>query len=307
MIAAEARRALDELDSRLRVVLPEEYQETYERIQPKPMRSAGLKYADDGRVAWDKIWGSFCDLAMAGGPPHKGTLLEPGSRAEIDAAPDRYRAVVDEICRGISLSTQMPADPAADPGWIRVECYGEAMAGWLVRAITMENVAVRAEGVWLHLPAAPGFRLEREIKNVVTVIAKTSHYWLGHMPRWQQRAIAALFAALRQRDPLVVPARAGGARTDAEDQLAAALSARIADRTGLAGSDHRYASWVGVACADVGSAVWLMRALVVSQVLARREDTTLFVPINETIDPGGNRVASTLAAMHRLAAASGVV
>ena len=75
------RAALDVLDLRLRTLLPEEYQDSYEDVQPAPMRSAGLKFDADGKVAWDEIWGSFCDLAMAGGPPHKGALLEPGTGA----------------------------------------------------------------------------------------------------------------------------------------------------------------------------------------------------------------------------------
>ena len=38
------RRELEELDLRLRVLLPETYQDTYETLEPKPMGSAGLKY-----------------------------------------------------------------------------------------------------------------------------------------------------------------------------------------------------------------------------------------------------------------------
>ena len=102
------RRELEELDLRLRVLLPETYQDSYESLEPKPMGAAGLKYGPDGKVAWDQIWGSFCDLAMAGGPPHKGKLLEPGSREAIDAAPARYEEVVDEICRGIMLASELP-------------------------------------------------------------------------------------------------------------------------------------------------------------------------------------------------------
>src|SRR6187402_1486939 len=106
------RRELDELDQRLRVLLPETYQEWYENLEPKPMKSAGLKYGFDGKVAWDQIWGSFCDLAMAGGPPHKGTLLEPAPRAAIDAQPDQYREVIEEICRGVTLVTELEARPS---------------------------------------------------------------------------------------------------------------------------------------------------------------------------------------------------
>src|SRR5262245_60874606 len=127
--------SLAELEERIRTLLPENYRETFEELQPVPMRSAGLKYASDGSVAWNEIWGSFCDLALAGGPPHKGRLLEPASPAEIEAAPDRYSEVVGETCRGVELTTGMPCEQAPDAGWLRVECYSEAMAGWLVRAI----------------------------------------------------------------------------------------------------------------------------------------------------------------------------
>jgi sirohydrochlorin cobaltochelatase len=82
------QRALEELDLRLRVLLPATYQDSYENLEPTPMGSAGLKYGPDGRVAWDQIWSSFCDLAMAGGPPHKGKLLEPGDADAIAAAPE---------------------------------------------------------------------------------------------------------------------------------------------------------------------------------------------------------------------------
>jgi sirohydrochlorin cobaltochelatase len=60
-------------------------------------------------------------------------------------------------------------------------CADEAMALWLLRAIVVENVAVRREGSVLFLPAAPHFRLEGEIKNVITVVAKTHHYWNEHL------------------------------------------------------------------------------------------------------------------------------
>jgi len=122
----------DVLDSRLKTLLPETYQASYESLEPKPMRSAGLKYDADGQVAWDQIWGSFCDLAMAGGPPHKGTLLEPGTQANIDADFDRYDEVAQEICRGIKLVTGLRAYVAPDPGWVSVACHGDAMAGWLM-------------------------------------------------------------------------------------------------------------------------------------------------------------------------------
>src|SRR5687768_5539196 len=100
---------LEALDARLKTLLPAEYRDVYEDVQPISMGSAALKYDDEGKVAWDQIWGSFCDLAMAGGPPHKGTLLEPGSEAEIDAQFGRYDEVGEEICRGIRMVTNLRA------------------------------------------------------------------------------------------------------------------------------------------------------------------------------------------------------
>ena len=62
-----------------------------------------------------------------------------------------------------------------------MECASDEMALWLLRAIVVENVTVRREGYVLWFPAGPDFRLEREIKNVITVVAKTTHYWQEHV------------------------------------------------------------------------------------------------------------------------------
>src|SRR5215510_16254647 len=149
------RSELDALEARIRTLLPETYRDSYETIQPTPMGSAALKYDADGQVAWDQIWGSFCDLAMAGGPPHKGKLLAPGTQAAIDADFDRYDEVAEEISRGIRLATGLRAYVSPNPGWVRVSCPGDAMADWLLRAVTTENVAARRQGAMLDLPAAP--------------------------------------------------------------------------------------------------------------------------------------------------------
>ena len=111
------------------------------------------------------------------------------------------------------------------------------MAGWLVRAIVMENVAARRRGAILELPAAPHFRLEKEIKNVITVIAKTCHYWLGHIPHDQQQAIAELFITMAGESPLVEPDLSGPTSSASEDpplrRLAATIAALIHRDTGL--------------------------------------------------------------------------
>jgi hypothetical protein len=181
------------------------------------------------------------------------------------------------------------------------------MAGWLLRAIVMENVSARASGLDLDLPAAPAFRLEKEVKNVITVIAKTCHYYLGHMPRWQRRSIAELFTTLASESPLLEPAAADdGRRAEADAPLFESMAARIAGETGLRTSHHHYANWLGVECPSVHAAVWMMRALVVSNVLSRREETALFVPVNRASDPSGDRAVDALVRMHRLATVRGI-
>ena len=291
------------LDLRLRTLLPEVYQGSYDDLQPVPMRSAGLKYAADGRVAWDEMWGSFCDLAMAGGPPHKGALLGPGRESDIDADFDAYDDAAEEICRGIRLVTGLRAYVSPNPGWIRVSCQGDAMAGWLLRAIVTENVAARRQGAMLDLPAAPQFRLDKEIKNVITVTAKTCHYWVGHVPRAQQQAIGELLLRMDAETTLLEPALWSGDPVDPD--AAAALAGAIERKTGLRRGGGTSAGWLGVECDSVRAAVWMMRALVASNVLARREGTGLFVPVNPTSDPGGHRVAATLARVCRFAPARG--
>ena len=294
------------LEARLKAILPEEYQQSYDEVQPVSMGSAGLKYDASGAVAWDEMWETFCDLAMAGGPPHKGRLLEPATRSQVDADPDGYARVAREICRGVTLVSDLMAQPSPDPGWVRVACLNETAAGWLLRAITMENVAARVHGATLDLPAGPAFRIEKEIKNVVTVIAKTTHYWMGHMVLSQRRAIGELFARLAIESPLVEPIASNGARDAAHEPAFAGLADAIRAATGLEPSAHRYAGWLGVACPSVRAAIWMMRALVASNVLARREETVLFVPVNPVTDPGGARVAAAVTRVHRFAIARGV-
>jgi sirohydrochlorin cobaltochelatase len=296
------------LEQRLKTMLPAEYQDRYEDVQPVSMGSAGLKFDADGRVAWNEIWQSFCDLAMAGGPPHKGALLEPAPRAAIDASPDRHREVVDEICRAVTMVSDLFAKSSPTPGWVRVACFNETMAAWLLRAIVMENVAARCEGSMLDLPAGPHFRLEKEIKNVVTVIAKTCHYWTGHTSRAQQRAVANLFATLASESPLIQPARAGdGAQSTETERVCDRLAESIGRSTGLRASGVRYAGWLGFECPSVRAAIWMMRGLVVSNVLSRREGTALFVPVDPAGDPDGDRVARALVRIYRFAQSRQVV
>ena len=301
-IVDEDRRVFEELEQRLKTLLPEEYQDRYDEIQPVSMGTAGVRYGADGKVAWDQMWGSFCDLAMAGGPPHKGTLLEPASAGEIETDDAGYGAVVAEICRGIMMVTDLEAERSPNAGWVRVPCPTQGMAAWLLRAIAMENIAVRAEGAALELPAGPSYRLHKEVKNVITVIAKTAHYWVGHMSVMHRQTIVDLIDGMTQESPLVAPAY-GSSEIDApvHDALAARIADAVARATGLARSSHRHSHWVGVECGRVRTAVWMMRMMAAVNVLSRREGTVLLVPVNPGVDPDGEIVSSSVALIDQLA------
>lgn len=285
---------MDRPDTRLRTLLPPLYQETYETVQPVSMGSAPLKYGPDGLVAWDEIWRTFCDLALAGGPPHRGTLLAPAPPADVARRPVQHAAVVAEICRGIRMVTGLAATPSPHAGWVRVTCGRESMASWLLRAIVTENVSARQEGAWLDLPAGPDYRVEKEIKNVITSLAKTCHYWTGHIPPDQRERISDLFVEMELESPLVTPLVDDGspAAAAAVSAAAATLAGAITAETGLPAAPLGAPGWVGVDCGRVDGAVSMMRALIAENVLARREGTVLCLPANPWRDPDGRLVLS---------------
>jgi hypothetical protein len=261
------------------------------------MGSAPLTFGLDGKVAWDKIWTNFCHLALAGGPPHRGTLLEPAAAEEVAADAQTYQQVVEEIGRGIWLVTGLSVLLRAAPGWVGVLCKSAAMAAWLSRAIVVENVLARHEGNMLLVPAGPRFRLAREIKNVVTAVAKTCHYWTAHMPPDQQATASGLLASDTLGTDLLGPA------TAAEVQAAPAayrgvvdeLVRGVGDRTGLPSVPSRSPGWVGVECGHEEMAVWLLRAVNVENVLARREGSVLYLPAHPRF-AGGEQTQKVLAA-----------
>lgn len=177
-VSAEARQG-SLINPGLAAMLPPRYQNQVPSAAP--MGAAGLKFDTDGSVAWNDIWTDFCDLALAGGPPHRGTLLEPADPAQIEANPEAYEQVLRELERGIRAVTGLETVRSSNPGWLGMVCDSEEMALWLLRAIIVENVSIRRQEKTLFFPAGADFRLEKEIKNVVTVIAKTNHYWQEHI------------------------------------------------------------------------------------------------------------------------------
>ena len=112
-------------------ILPPRYQGG-QKVSSAPMGTAPMHYADDGQVAWNEMWTSFCDLALAGGPPHRDTLLEPVPPDEVRADMTGYERVLAEIERGLRLVTGLPIVRSERLGWIGVQCDNEEMALWLL-------------------------------------------------------------------------------------------------------------------------------------------------------------------------------
>ncbi len=288
MPPAASQDSLQTLAAKVKAILPPQYRECYEDVSPVSMGSASLKFAADGRVAWDEMWSDFCDLALAGGPPHRGTYLEPCSPAEALAEEANYQEVVAEIGRGLWLVTGLHVVPRVAPGWIGVRCTSPAMAAWLQRAIVVENVMARRDEAVLFLPAGPHFRLEKEIKNVITAVAKTCHYWTEHMIFTQKVAITASLGSAMDCATLV--------EAPATHEIHALLPKQIEvyeevtrglERVGLPTMRTELAGWLGIPCGSEQMAIWMMRALVVEHVLARREEALLCLPLGPNFAADG--------------------
>jgi sirohydrochlorin cobaltochelatase len=146
-----------------------------------PMSSAPFVMREDGLPDWGEMWQSFCDLALYGGPPHRGEADALKASPPVNGKPaENGWDAIAEIRRGIWETTGLFAEPAS-PGWIAVSCHSTKMAAWLCACIILENVEARCEEERLFLPASPDFELKDQVKSVITVLAKTNHYWEAHV------------------------------------------------------------------------------------------------------------------------------
>lgn len=290
-----ASHDLTALDAKINSLLPPRYQHCYESVGSTSMGSAALKYGTDGRVAWGQIWTGFCDLALAGGPPHRGRLLEPVSPNDVVGQRDRQCAVVDELDRAIRLTTDRRIVAGYEPGWVGVPCSTREEACWLQAAVVAENVSACRRGAVLQLPAGPDFRVEKEIKNVIVALAKVCHYWEGHLSDAQQSA----FRGTTFCEP-ASPAEVAAAPENYREG-ALALGRRLSDIADQPVDSTRYSGWLGVACRDEEMAAWLLRAVVVEGVLTRREGAILYLPAGAVQEAAETeRVVSACAGAWRL-------
>ena len=180
-VAAAPVARLDALEDSLRrdpAAHRREYAPTARPDEAASMSSAPFLWRPDGRADWGGMWTTFCELALHGGPPQRGP--ERPLRAPSGSAPDSDAEMLAEMRRGISETTGLYAEPTG-MGWLSVTCDSPTMAAWMCAAIILENVSARIEDDRLLLPAGPGFGLKDEVKSIITVVAKTHHYWQAHV------------------------------------------------------------------------------------------------------------------------------
>jgi hypothetical protein len=102
------------------------------------------------------------------------------AQEDVDPQNQAYQWAAHEIMRGIKLVSGLDACPDA-PGWVAVECGTVSKATWLTTHIEAEQVQARCRGTHVLLPVGADYTLTGEIKNVITVVAKTTHYWDVHI------------------------------------------------------------------------------------------------------------------------------
>ena len=253
-----------------------------------------------------EIWGSFCDLAMAGGPPHKGALLEPGNEGgDRRAVRSLRRGRRGDLPRHQDgdrparvSSPRLPAGSAS-----RVRRRDGRLAAARHRHGERRGSPPRRDARTAGVRRTSASRRKSRTSSPSSPRPATTGW--ATCPRDQQQAIAELFVTMAGESPLIEPDLSS---PDSDERAASWPRASLTDpaSTGLQRSNHRYPGWLGLECPSVRAAVWMMRALVASNVLSRREGTVLFVPVNPATDPRGVNVAGAVERVYRCAAARGI-
>jgi hypothetical protein len=161
---------------------------------PLPMSSAEFIYLADGRPDWGAMWQGFCELALFGGPPHRGEDSALLHTDDLRKLAEDFDAI-GEIRRGIFETTGMYSEPSVVAGWLDVTCESPKMAAWMAACILLENVDARFDEERLLVPASPSFTLKNEVKSVITVVAKVHHYWMQHVAAAEAQAARAAQAS----------------------------------------------------------------------------------------------------------------
>jgi sirohydrochlorin cobaltochelatase len=157
------------------------------QIKNTPMASAPFVYDKEGNIAWDKMWDSFCYLAKEGGPPHRESPLKHIPAQDIKFDSVEYQKAINEVSRAYALLTPYSSRDCKN-GWIEVKLHSMHMATWFAEIINLENVECRQKEKYIYLPISHTYTLEKEVKNLVTVLAKAHHYWSQHR-NWLEKII----------------------------------------------------------------------------------------------------------------------
>lgn len=108
--------------------------------------------------------------------------------------------------------------------------------------------------------------------------------------------------------PLIQPPFAtSNTRTADSEKLRNTTAANICSQSGLQATGLAYHGWLGIDCLTVRAAIWMMRMMVASNVLCRCEGNFIYVPVNRSTDPRGDRLTALLVNAHRVARAQGVI
>jgi sirohydrochlorin cobaltochelatase len=285
---------LQQLETRINALLPPRYVGCFEAVSPASMGSAKLRYDSQGRVVWGEIWTTFCHLALAGGPPHRGRFLPAVAEEEIASEPQAYQAMVAELQRALGLCVELPILEDVPSGWIGLQCESPAIAAWLVRAIIAENVMARHEDAVLLVPVGPSFRVEKELKNVVVAVAKSCHYLFDHLePELMPSGVATRLV----RPPLPEEIAVDRHRYH---EAATMLQQHIQQTTGMTTRLGESPGWVGCDCGDDESAVWLLRAVATADILVRREEAVLYLPVDVSHTKAIEKIAQAVGSAYRL-------
>lgn len=78
------------------------------------------------------------------------------------------------------------------------------------------------------------------------------------------------------------------------------LDSGVQQKTGLQTALDGPPGWIGIECSSEEMAVWMLRAVIVEDILARREESVLFVPVSINDCTDKMHVLGTIGRAHRL-------
>jgi len=109
------------------------------------------------------------------------------------------------------------------------------------------------------------------------------HCWTSHGPARQDQSIFT---------PLLYPLTyCQNSLTESDYQLLVTpMAGSLSQISGWDCDPARYYGWIGVMCPSVEATVWLLRMLIVSGIMVRREESTLYLPTGNGTAPQAAQV-----------------